>query len=290
MKWTVMTLVKRASEILAERGVSSPRLDAELLMCHLMGWSNRVKIYTSYDRPLAPDEVESYRQLIKRRVAGEPVAYITGEKEFFGLKFAVAPGVLIPRPETELLVEKSIELLERIDRECLRVVDVGTGSGCVVVSIAKFLKRDAEFFATDISEKAIKIASRNARFHGCRVTFLKTDLLKGLNGKVTAVISNPPYISYSDDRVEKSVRMFEPPEALYAGAKGTEVIERLAVQAFRKLEFGGFLAVEFGEGQTESVREAFEKAGFTDIAIFKDFSGKDRIAVGFKKEQGEENA
>ncbi|WP_297445537.1 peptide chain release factor N(5)-glutamine methyltransferase [Desulfurobacterium sp.] len=284
MKWTVMTLVKRASEILSERGIPSPRLDAELLMCCLLGWDNRVKIYTAYDRPLSAEEVEAYRQLIKRRVKGEPVAYITGEKEFFGFRFKVTPAVLIPRPETELLVEKSVELLKSMSKETLKIVDVGTGSGCIIISIAKLLKKDAEFFATDIYRKALDVAVENAELHGCKVKFLKEDLLEGVEGKFSAVVSNPPYIAYSDRRVESSVKMFEPSVALYAGKKGTEVIERLAFQSFDKLEPEGFLAVEFGEGQSEKVRDIFERAGFSTIKIFKDLSGKDRIIVGFKKE------
>ncbi len=284
MKWTVMKLVKRASEILSERGIPSPRLDAELLMCHLLGWDNRVKIYTDYDRPLSEDEVEVYRQLIKRRVKGEPVAYITGEKEFFGFRFKVSPAVLIPRPETEILVEKSVELLEVMSREKLRIVDVGTGSGCVIVSIAKLLKKDAEFFGTDISQNALAVATKNAEIHGCNVTFLKADLLEGLEGPFSAIVSNPPYIAYSDSRIEENVKKFEPLVALYGGERGTEVIERLAIQAFNKLEKDGFLAVECGDGQSEAVRSIFKKVGFKDIEVVKDLSGKERVVVGFKKE------
>ncbi|WP_457569385.1 peptide chain release factor N(5)-glutamine methyltransferase [Desulfurobacterium sp.] len=279
-----MKLVKRASEILSERGIPSPRLDAELLMCHLLGWDNRVKIYTDYDRPLSEDEVEVYRQLIKRRVKGEPVAYITGEKEFFGFRFKVSPAVLIPRPETEILVEKSVELLEVMSREKLRIVDVGTGSGCVIVSIAKLLKKDAEFFGTDISQNALAVATKNAEIHGCNVTFLKADLLEGLEGPFSAIVSNPPYIAYSDSRIEENVKKFEPLVALYGGERGTEVIERLAIQAFNKLEKDGFLAVECGDGQSEAVRSIFKKVGFKDIEVVKDLSGKERVVVGFKKE------
>ncbi|WP_456397512.1 peptide chain release factor N(5)-glutamine methyltransferase [Desulfurobacterium sp.] len=278
-----MKLVKRASEILSERGIPSPRLDAELLMCHLLEWNNRVKIYTEYDRPLSGKEVEAYRQLIKRRVKGEPVAYITGEKEFFGFRFKVNSDVLIPRPETEFLVEKSMELLEMMNRRKLRIVDVGTGSGCVIISIAKLLKKDAEFFGTDISEGALAVASENAEIHGCNIKFLETDLIEGLEGPFSAIVSNPPYIAYSDSRIDENVKKFEPSIALYGGKKGTEVIEKLAFQAFNKLEREGFLAVECGEGQSEKVRNIFEKIGFKEIEVVKDFSGKERVVVGFKK-------
>ncbi|OMH41415.1 protein-(glutamine-N5) methyltransferase, release factor-specific [Desulfurobacterium indicum] len=283
MKWTVMKLVRRAAEILSERGIPSPRLDAELLMCRLLGWDSRVKIYTDYDRPLSEDEVDAYRQLIKRRVKGEPVAYITGEKEFFGFKFKVNPAVLIPRPETEFLVEKSVELLKVMDREKLRIVDVGTGSGCVIISIAKLLKKNAKFFGTDISKNALAVAAENADIHGCNITFLETDLLEGIEGPFSAVVSNPPYIAYSDNRIEENVKKFEPSTALYGGERGTEIIERLAFQAFNKLEKGGFLAVECGDGQFKEVRSIFEKASFKDIEVVKDLSGKDRVVVGFKK-------
>ena len=277
-----MKLIKRASQILSERGIETPRLDAELLMCHLLNWENRVKLYTNYDKPLSEIEVERYRQMIKRRVKGEPVAYITGKKEFFGLQFKVTKDVLIPRPETELLVEHTLEIAEKIKDTFLKIVDVGTGSGCIIITIAKLLKKKAEFFATDISEKALNVAKENAKIHNVNIKFFKTDIMENLNETFTIVVSNPPYIPFKDRRVEKNVIKYEPHTALYGGEKGTEVIEKLSQQAYKKLKPGGYLIVEFGEGQGNMVEKIFKDTGFKNIKIIKDLSGKERVISGEK--------
>jgi len=251
-------------------------------MCHLLNWENRVKLYTNYDKPLSEIEVERYRQMIKRRVKGEPVAYITGKKEFFGLQFKVTKDVLIPRPETELLVEHTLEIAEKIKDTFLKIVDVGTGSGCIIITIAKLLKKKAEFFATDISEKALNVAKENAKIHNVNIKFFKTDIMENLNETFTIVVSNPPYIPFKDRRVEKNVIKYEPHTALYGGEKGTEVIEKLSQQAYKKLKPGGYLIVEFGEGQGNMVEKIFKDTGFKNIKIIKDLSGKERVISGEK--------
>ncbi|SNR67319.1 peptide chain release factor N(5)-glutamine methyltransferase [Desulfurobacterium atlanticum] len=277
-----MKLIKRATEILSEKGIETPRLDAELLMCHTLGWENRVKLYTKYDRPLSSDEVETYRQLIKQRVKGEPVAYITGRKEFFGFQFKLTKDVLIPRPETELLVEQTLEIAKNISETPIKIADIGTGSGCIIITLAKLLTKKAEFFATDISEKALDIAKENAKIHNVNVHFFKTDILENLNENFTIVVSNPPYISFKDKRVEKSVTKYEPHCALFGGEKGTEIIEKLTKQAYSKLKKGGYLLVEFGEGQAGEVKKIFEASGFKNIQVLKDLAGKERIILGEK--------
>jgi release factor glutamine methyltransferase len=192
MKWTIKTLLLRASEILKERGVTqTPRLDAELLLSYSLGFSDRVKLYTEFDRPLTEDEVEKYRKLIVRRVKGEPVAYITGKKEFYGYTFRVERGVLIPRPETELLVDVVLEYLR--GKEGKTIVDVGTGSGCIIITLCKLLGKIHRYVGTDIPSIALKVAEKNRRIHGCReVEFVKTDLLKGVKPPISVVVSNPP--------------------------------------------------------------------------------------------------
>ncbi|TCK05439.1 peptide chain release factor N(5)-glutamine methyltransferase [Phorcysia thermohydrogeniphila] len=281
MKWTVGTLVKRATEILKERGIKTARLDAELLLAHSLGFSDRVKLYTEFDRPLTEEEVESYRKLIVRRAKGEPVAYITGKKEFYGFTFRVERGVLIPRPETELLVDVVLDYLE--GKEGKIIVDVGTGSGCIIITLCKLLKNKHRYIGTDISSIAIKVAEKNRRIHGCReVEFIKTDLLKGVEPPVDVVVSNPPYVPIGDRRLEESVRKFEPAVALFGGKDGLEVIRKLIPQAYEKLKSGGLIALEVGKGQAEAVKELLEASGFRDVKFHRDLSGKERVVSALK--------
>ncbi len=284
MKWTVLSLVKRAAQILSERGIETARLDAELLMCHLLGWNNRIKIYTEHDRPLTPEEVEKYRRLIIRRAKGEPVAYIVGYKEFFGLKFKIKRGVLIPRPETEILVEKTLEKIHERFSSSISIIDVGTGSGCIIISLCKNIKiKNCQFFGTDISDISLKIAKQNARDHGCKVKFIKSNLLEKINFEADVIVSNPPYISTKDQMVKKDVVKFEPHEALFSGKTGLETIERLSFQSYRKLKIGGFLSLEFGFGQSKRVSDILKRAGFLKIEVFKDLSGIERVAIAYKE-------
>ncbi len=284
MKWTVLKLTNRAATILSEKGSETPRLDAELLMCHLLKWENRVKIYTEHNRPISPKEVENYRQLIIRRAKGEPVAYITGKKEFFGFSFKVTKNVLIPRPETELLVEKTVSLIKKSNRQHpLKIADVGTGSGCIIITIGKLSQRPAKLFATDISEKALTIARENAKIHNIDISFIKTDLLTDLEENFSLIVSNPPYIPFKDERVDLNVTKYEPKTALYGGKKGTEIIEKLIKQSFKRLVEDGYLLIEIGDGQAQQVKETFNSTGFKNIETIKDLSRKERIVIGVKK-------
>ena len=281
MKWTVGTLLKRATDILRGRGFRSARLDAELLLVHALGLSDRVALYTDFDRPLTDEEVESYRQLIIRRAKGEPVAYITGRKEFFGYDFYVKRGIFIPRPETEHLVEVVYEWLK--GREGLTVVDAGTGSGCIVLTLCKLTEGKHRFYGIDISQKAIEVAEINRERLGCsEVEFLKGDLLSPVSFPVDVVVSNPPYIPVGDSRLEKEVLKFEPAIALFGGKTGLEVIEKLIVQASEKLKPGGLIALEVGEGQWKSVSSLLESSGFRSINVYKDLAGVERVLTGVK--------
>ncbi|RUM43227.1 MAG: peptide chain release factor N(5)-glutamine methyltransferase [Desulfurobacterium sp.] len=281
MKWTVGTLVKRASEILKERGIKTARLDAELLLAHALGFPDRVKLYTEFEKPLTEEEVENYRKLIVRRAKGEPVAYITGKKEFYGYTFRVEKGVLIPRPETELLVDVVVEYLK--GKEGKTVVDVGTGSGCIIITLCKLLGRTHRYIGTDISSIALKVADKNRRIHGCKdVKLVKTDLLKSIEPPVSVVVSNPPYVPLGDRKLEESVKKFEPAVALFGGKDGLEVIRRLIPQSYEKLETGGLIALEVGEGQAEAVKELLELCGFKGIKFHKDISGIDRVVSAVK--------
>ncbi|RUM90964.1 MAG: peptide chain release factor N(5)-glutamine methyltransferase [Thermovibrio sp.] len=281
MEWTVGSLVKRATEILRERGSKTPRLDAELLLVHSLGLKSRVELYTNFERPLSEDEVENYRKLIVRRAKGEPVAYITGKREFFGFEFFVDKGVLIPRPETELLVEVVFEFLR--NKEGLTVVDVGTGSGCIVLTLCKLTGERHKFFGIDISKKALEISEKNREKLGCfKVEFLKGDLLSPIDFSVDVVVSNPPYVSVNDPKLEREVLKFEPAGALFGGRTGLEVIERLVEQSSEKLKRSGLLALEVGIGQSEKVRDLLRGSGFEDIKTYRDLSGIERVVTGVK--------
>ena len=281
MKWTVGTLLKRATDILRGRGFRSPRLDAELLLVHALGFKDRVDLYVNFEKPLTEEEVESYRQLVVRRAKGEPVAYITGKKEFFGLEFHVERGVLIPRPETELLVEVVYDYLK--DRENLTVVDVGTGSGCIVLTLCKLTGGKHRFYGVDVSRKALEVAKINREKLGClNVEFLKGSILSPVDFPVDVVVSNPPYVPVGDSRLEKEVLKFEPAVALFGGKTGLEVIEKLIAQSSEKLKPGGLIALEVGEGQKEAVISLLESSGFRSINVYKDLAGVERVLTGVK--------
>ncbi len=294
MKWTVGTLVKRATEILKERGFKTARLDAELLLVHSLGFKNRVELYIHHDKPLTDEEVEAYRQLIIRRAKGEPVAYITGKKEFYGLTFRVGKGVLIPRPETELLVDVVLSYLkthtplnppykEGQQGSRLTVVDVGTGSGCIILTLCKLLGDVHRYIGTDVSPSALKYAELNKKILGCKsVELIKCDLLSCIEGRVDVIVSNPPYVPVGDSRLEDSVLKYEPAVALFGGKSGFEVIERLIVQAHEKLKEDGFLALEVGEGQAEYVGKFLEKCGFKSLKFYSDLSGINRVVSARK--------
>ncbi|WP_041737641.1 peptide chain release factor N(5)-glutamine methyltransferase [Desulfurobacterium thermolithotrophum] len=276
MKWTVGKLIKRATEILRERGIKSARLDAELLLAHSLGFKDRIKLYTEFERPLTEEEVENYRQLIKRRAKGEPVAYLTGEKEFFGFTFKVQKGVLIPRPETELLVEVVYDYLK--DKEDKTIVDVGTGSGCIILTLYKLLGDKHRYIGTDISSIALKVANENKELLGCNnVEIVKMDLLKEINYPVDVIVSNPPYIPFGDKKLDKEVLKYEPAVALFGGKSGLEIVERLIGESAKKLSSNGFFAIEIGKGQSKGVKKLLEKAGFRNIKLHKDLAGVERV-------------
>ncbi len=275
--WTTLSLVKRAASLISERKVSTtPRLDAELLMAHLLK-TDRVGIYTKFDMPLSKEQVEAYKNLIRRRIKGEPVAYITGLKEFFGRKFKVGRGVLIPRPETEELVLLTIEKLK--GREKLKVADVGTGSACIAVTLEKELPQIDVIYATEISRSALKYAEENIKRHSCKkIRLMLSSILEGVNEKLDAVVSNPPYVSFEDAKLQRNVKKFEPPSALFGGKDGLAVIRELVRQSFEKLTSGGLLIFEFGYGQAEEVKRICSRAGF-ECELKKDLSGIYRFCV-----------
>lgn len=229
---------------LASEHVPSPRLNAELLLRFTLG-CDRAYLFAHPDRELTGDEEGRYEAVVAERARGVPTQYITGHQEFWGMDLIVTPSVLIPRPETEHVIETVLNLIE--DRQkSLRVADVGTGSGCIALALAKELSK-AEIHATDISSAALEVARANAARHqlGHRIQFHQTDLLEGLAPPFDFVVSNPPYVGESEeDQVQLEVRRFEPRNAVFAGHTGVEVINRLAPQAWGILRPGGWFVTE----------------------------------------------
>ncbi|HEY0758821.1 MAG TPA: peptide chain release factor N(5)-glutamine methyltransferase [Acidisarcina sp.] len=256
--------------------LSSGRRDAELLLMRAADLS-RSTVLTSGKQRLSPEIIEGYRRMVERRAAFEPVQYILGEQEFFGLRFEVTRDVLIPRPETEHLVEA---LLARMPRDrAVRIADVGTGSGAIAVALARELPQ-AELTALDISPEALLVAVRNAEQHGVgrRVRFALSDLLQAVceGPAFDAIVSNPPYIG-DGEALERQVRDHEPRAALFGGETGFEVYERLIPQAAALLRPGGWLLLEIGASQQERLRELL--AVWDEVSFVRDLQGIPRVAV-----------
>jgi release factor glutamine methyltransferase len=251
-------------------------LDAEVLARHALGW-DRATLLTRGADPPPRSFIEEFTAAVARRAAREPVAYITGHREFWGLDFEVTPDVLIPRPETELVVEAALALRERMRRG--RILDVGTGSGCLAVALAAELP-GARVAASDTSRAALALARRNAERHGvaARVSFLLADLLTGIRGPVDLLVSNPPYIPRDAD-LPPEVAKFEPSAALFAGPDGLDALRRLIADAPPVLAPGGTFIVEFGFGQADSVRSMAHAAGWRHVEVRSDLQDIPRVAL-----------
>lgn len=278
---TILEVIQRTTPYFVKHGVDSPRLTIELLLAHLLK-KRRLDLYLEFERPLDDALLTTLREMVKRRTDGEPLQYITGEAEFCGLGFAVDRRVLIPRPETELLVEVALERLA--GRAGLKVADLCTGSGCVAVALAKGLPADAEVYATDVSANALAVAEENARRHKVekKTRFLRGDLLDALHNSLTvdAITSNPPYIASGElAKLPKEVREFEPVQALVAGEDGLNFYRRILRDARRFLLPGGFIGLELGDGQCAAVRQLGGEHGFTVAQVVKDLQGHDRVMV-----------
>ena len=258
------------------------RLDAEALLLHIFKESaperNRAWLVAHWNNLTMPNVGAEHRALVERRRAGEPMQYITGETEFFGLPFQVTPDVLIPRPETEQLVEKVIELASRYDAP--RIVDIGTGSGAIAVALAHKLP-GARLTATELSAPALSIARQNAVRNGvARIRFLRGDLLAPVaEERFDIIVSNPPYVSTTDRAsLSVEVRDHEPALALFAGDDGLEIYRRLIPAAFDALIPGGFVALEIGYGQSPAITELLARSGFEQIDFVPDLQGIPRVA------------
>ena len=258
--WTIKEILNVTSQFLRDKQIESPRLCAEVLLS-LQLRKTRVELYLSFDQPLRDSEVAQYRALVKRRLNREPLQYITGRQEFWSLEFVVNPSVLVPRPDTEILVEEALNLkktnqLPEGSGGQMRILDLGTGSGAIAISLAKEIE-DACFWATDISAEALAVARENAERHAVsgKITFCEGDLWQALEQPAPAfdmIIVNPPYIaSDAFDTLPEEVRAYEPRIALDGHEKGMYFIERIIADAENYLKPGGWLLIEMDPGQTE---------------------------------------
>lgn len=255
----------------------SPRLDAEILLCHVLG-KNRSHLFAWPEQALTAEQAERFRSLLQRRAAGEPVAHIIGEREFWSLPLKVSPATLIPRPETELLVERALERLQGLKNP--KVADLGTGSGAIALAIASE-RPDAEITATDFSPEALAVAEENARRLGLRVRFLQGAWYAPLGTKrFDLIVSNPPYIPQHDPHLTRGDARFDPRSALAAGADGLDDLRILCAGAHSHLRPGGWLLVEHGYDQGESVPALFRAAGLQQVSLLHDLEGRPRVTEG----------
>jgi release factor glutamine methyltransferase len=276
--WTIRGVVRWSADDFAARGIESARLDAELLVAHALEL-DRVKLYMDLDRPLTPDELARIRALVTRRRKREPIAYILGRREFFGRSFEVTPAVLVPRPETETLIERALELLP--EDAAASALDLCTGSGCIAITLAA--ERPAlEIDATDLSADALAVAARNAVALGVaeRVRMHQGDLFGALpQPREHALIAcNPPYIAEGERAsLPPDVALHEPGLALFAGEDGLGVLRRLCADAPRWLAPGASILIEVGEGQASAVIALLERAGLEGGRAHRDLAGRERI-------------
>ncbi|MDP2270796.1 MAG: peptide chain release factor N(5)-glutamine methyltransferase [Archangium sp.] len=278
--WTIRRVLEWTRGHFDKQDIDDPRLTSEILLGHVLSLP-RVKLYMDLDRPLSKEELATYRALIQRRLAFEPTQYLVGFKEFYGRRFAVDQRVLIPRSETELLVEA---VLQDVKKDApSRVLDVCTGSGCIAVTIAAE-RPQASVWATDLMPGAIAVAKSNAETHQVdgRVTFFQGDLLAAVPAgtRFDVIVSNPPYVKTGElATLQKEVRQ-EPREALDGGPEGVTLIARLVTDALPLLKPGGLLAMEIGEDEGTAVRELLTRAGYHDVKIEKDLARHERLALG----------
>jgi len=275
--WTVARLLEWTTGRFKERGIDSPRLEAEILLACALG-IRRIDLYVRHDQIVDDAGRARFRDMVRRRQEGCPTAHIVGKKEFYSLDFAVSPATLIPRPDTELLVDEALRLAKPLMEPL--IADIGTGTGCVAVALAHRLPK-ARIVAVDISPEALETARGNATRLGVadRVDFRLGDLLAPLAGlRPDLIVSNPPYIPTNDIAgLDPGVRDHEPALALDGGPDGLRVIERLAEQALSLLAPGGRLLVEIGAGQEDGARGVLTRAGFTVESVRKDGGGHPRV-------------
>ena len=278
--WTPLKIIQWAVPYLKQKGLPNPKLDAELLVAHALG-IDRLKVYLQFDRPLDKLELAAIREILKRRALHEPIQYITGHREFFGLNFKVGPGVLVPRPETEQLVELGLNYLKKLGSERPLVLDLGTGSGCIALSLAKNIF--CQVWAVDIQDEALARAQENAGELGVsdQLQWRQGDWFSALKAgdprQFDLILSNPPYISLAErGELDPEVRDFEPEKALFSGDSGLESYEILAKNLEQWLVPGGLVLLELHANRSDKVSELFPKSQW-EQTLHRDLQGLPRV-------------
>jgi release factor glutamine methyltransferase len=285
MTWTIDSVVRWASDDFRTRGIESPRLDAEVLLAFALQL-DRVRLIVEAQKPLSPDELARFRDLVKRRRRHEPVAYLRGFREFYGRSFKVDARVLIPRPDTEILVQTALDRTAHISLSA-RALDLCTGSGCVGITLARE-RPTTRVVATDLSADALAVARDNAyRLGAYNAAFAEGDLFQALATlpprlqHFDLVTANPPYIQSAEiETLSPDIREFEPRLALDGGGDGLSLVRRIVDEAPAALRPGGVLAMEIGDGEADATRAAFEARGFTDVEVTRDYARIERVVSG----------
>ncbi len=286
-EWKLIDVLNEATRYLESKSIENSRINAELLMAKLLSVS-RIELYLQFDRPLNEKEREDYKILLKRRVSHEPLQYILGDTEFMSLPFRLNRSVMIPRPETEIVVESVLNVVES-DRS-VKILDIGTGCGNIAISLAKYLT-GSRVVGIDISDKILAVARENSRLNGVeeRTSFVLADIKKRdffdiIQGYFDVVVSNPPYISIEEWRLlPREVRDYEPESALCDQADGLSFYRIIAVLAGNLLKSGGGIFFEVGDNQAESVKDILRKAGYTGIKSEQDLNGIERVVCSIFK-------
>jgi release factor glutamine methyltransferase len=288
-EWTIIKLIQWAANYFDSRDIDSPRTTAEILLAHALN-ARRIDLYLRYDQPLNSDERDRFKALIKRRVNREPVAYIVGHKEFWSMDLEVTRDVLIPRPETECLLERALERLTReSDQQPKFILELGTGSGAVILALASEKPRHF-YWGTDISFTAIQVARRNATRHGLNagIHFIVADWLtafKVQGGLFDLIISNPPYVGSGDlIKLQPEIQAYEPLTALDGGENGLRYLRQIIQSAYLYLKPAGVLLLEMSDDHKAQLKQIISACGqYEDIEFYKDYSGYDRIAAMTKR-------
>ncbi len=288
--WTIKQLLDWTSDFFSKSTIGNARLEAEVLLAEALD-CQRIQLYTRFDEQPPAQQLTEFRDWVKRRAAGEPVAYLAGHREFYSLRFHVDSNVLIPRPETEHLVVAAVEFAKNLNSDPIRIIDVGTGSGCIAVTLATLIE-NCKIAATDISEPALEIAKSNAAHHAVesKMHFFAGDLLDALppgSSPVHLIVSNPPYIGKLEiSTVDDQVKNHEPDIALFSGDHGTEIIQRLVNDAAQFLLPQGALMFETSpiimDRCVDLVRN---NQAYSEVRVIKDYSGHDRIVVATRTDQ-----
>ncbi|MCD6116709.1 peptide chain release factor N(5)-glutamine methyltransferase [bacterium] len=281
--WRVIDVIKSSTDYLEEHKIENPRLNAEWLLCKILGES-RINLYVRFDQPLTKKERGKYKEFIYRRVQREPLQYITEQSEFMSLSFRVNKNVLIPRPETEIMVEF---IIKQYKGKKVRIFDIGGGSGAISVSLAHYLK-DSKVLCADISEEALRIAEENAvknsvndRIDFKCIDIMTEDIKSCAGGLFDVVVSNPPYVSKEEwKKLAPEIVNHEPKNALVAEENGLAFYPAIVRQAKSILKKGGLIAVEVGYGQSDDVAQIFRSSGLKNLQILNDYNGIQRVVTG----------